>query len=328
MKKILFIYNKEMAPFIANDLKILRKHFEVRIARYSKLTDLFCIFRGILWSNLVFSWFASLHSFLAMILCKIVGRKGMVVAGGYDVAFCPEIKYGNTINWWKKWCPVLTLRWATLILTFSQSDTQETIKNAKADSSKIKLVYLGFDTNIYHTDRNVKKEPLVLTVGKISYSNLLRKGLKLFVESAHFLPQIQFALVGKWEDDSIQHLKSIASPNVSFLNQISSDELVDLYRRAKVYVQASQHEAFGCSLAEAMLCECIPVVSRVAALSEVVGGCGLYLKELTSDHLASTVKAALSQNSNLGKKARDRIKNLFPLEKREKFLVSLINNLR
>lgn len=327
MKKILFLYNKEMSSFIANDLKIMRKHFEVRIARYSKLTDLFCIFRGVLWSNLVFSWFASLHSFLAMFLCKIVGRKGVVVAGGYDVAFCPEIKYGNTIYWWKKWCPVLTLKWATLILTFSRSGTRETIINAKADSSKIKLVYLGFDSGIYNTDQNVQKEPLVLTVGTISDSNLLRKGLKLFVESAHFLPQTQFTLIGKWEDDSIRHLKSIASPNVSFLNQIGSDELVNLYRKAKVYVQASHHEAFGCSLAEAMLCECIPVVNRVAALPEVVGYCGLYIKDTTPRHLASTIRAVLSDNSNLGEKARDRIKNLFPLEKREKSLVSIIANL-
>jgi glycosyltransferase involved in cell wall biosynthesis len=328
MKKIIFIYNKEMASFIAKDLEILRKHYQVEVIRYSRITDLFFIIRGILWCDVVFSWFASLHSFFAVSLCKILGRKGVVVAGGYDVTSCPEIKYGNALYWWKKWCPVLTLRWANLVLTFSRADTRETIKNTKSNPSKLKLVYLGFDTNSFKIDPGVKKEQSVLTVGRISHSNLLRKGLRLFVESASHLPHTQFTLVGKWEDDSIQCLKSIATSNVRFLNHVDMSQLVEIYRKAKVYVQASHHEAFGCSLAEAMLCECIPVVNRVAALPEVVGDCGLYIKDLTPSHLASTIRFALSDNSDLGKKARERIKNLFPLEKREKSLISTIANLR
>lgn len=316
-----------MVSFIEKDLRILKKYYQVRVIRYSRFHDLLKIFQGVVWSDVVFSWFASLHSFFAVVFSKIIGRKSIVVAGGYDVAYCPQIKYGSISFWWKRWCSILTLRFATLISTVSMSNTQESIRNAKANPSKIRLIYHGFDFDLYKTDPNVKKEPVVLTVGKVSRSNLLRKGLELFVRSASLLPNFQFILAGKWADDSIQYLKSVASPNVRFLNNLEDKELLDIFRRSKVYVQASYHEAFGCSLAEAMLCECIPVVSKVAALPEVVGDTVFFVNSVNPIHLGTAIKSALSDNSNLGKKARNRIKNLFPLEKREKSLVSLIDNL-
>ena len=327
MTKILFVYNKEMVSFIQKDLNTLEKHFQVRVVRYSGITDLLKIFRGILWSNIVFSWFASLHSFYVVISSKIVGRKSIIVAGGYDVAFCPGIKYGSIFYWWKRWCSILTLKFATLILTISKANTQEAIENAKANRSKIKLVYLGFDFDYYKPNSNVKKESVVLTVGAVSRSNLLRKGLEVFVKSARLLPDFKFILAGKWADDSVDHLKSVAPPNVCFLNNLDDTALLDVFRKSKVYVQASYHEAFGCSLAEAMLCECIPVVTEVAALPEVVGDWGFFLLEQSPEKLAVLIKKALNSDPELGERARQRIKMVFPLEKREKDLLQIVEQL-
>jgi len=327
MTKILFVYNKEIVSFIQKDLNTLEKHFHVRVVRYSGTTDLLKIFRGILWSNIVFSWFASLHSFYVVIFSKIIGRKSIIVAGGYDVAFCPGIKYGSIFYWWKRWCSILTLKFATLILTISKANTEEAIENAKANRSKTKLVYLGFDFDYYKPNSNVKKEPVVLTVGAVSRSNLLRKGLEVFVKSAHLLPNFKFILVGRWMDDSVRHLKSVASRNIYFLDNLDNKELLNLFRRSKVYVQASYHEGFGCSLAEAMLCECIPVVTKVAALPEVVGDCGFFLIDQSPEKLAALINKALNGDPELGKRARERIKKLFPLEKREKTLLQIVEQL-
>jgi glycosyltransferase involved in cell wall biosynthesis len=327
MMKILFVYNKEMVSFIRKDLESLKNHFQVKVIRYCGITDLLKVFCGTLRSNVAFCWFASLNSFYVVTFSKIVGRRSIVVAGGYDVAFCPEIKYGHLSYWWKRWCSILTLKFATLILTVSKRNTQETIENARANSSKIKLVYHGFDFNRYKANPDVKKEPVVLTVGTVSRSNLLRKGLELFVKSARLLPNFKFILAGKWVDDCIDHLKSIASPNVCFLNNLDDTALLDVFTRSKVYVQASYHEAFGCSLAEAMLCECIPVVTKVAALPEVVGDCGFFLTDRSPEKLAVLIEQALNSDPDLGKRARGRIKQLFPLEKREKALLGIIEEL-
>ena len=101
-----------------------------------------------------------------------------------------------------------------------------------------------------------------------------------------------------------------------------------MYSRAKVYVQVSIHESFGCSVAEAMLCECIPVVSRRAALPEVVGDCGYYVNDLNPESVAEKIKEALLVSDGLGKRASERIKTVFPLKKRKVELLKAIKELR
>ena len=97
---------------------------------------------------------------------------------------------------------------------------------------------------------------------------------------------------------------------------------------AKVYVQASLHEAFGCSLAEAMLCECIPVVSRNGAIPEVVGDTGVYFDKLDPGEVAKGIIKALSMSSAYEKKARERIINEYPLEKRKILLLNTLEGLK
>ena len=98
--------------------------------------------------------------------------------------------------------------------------------------------------------------------------------------------------------------------------------MLKYYQRAKVYVQVSAHEGFGCSLAEAMLCECVPVVTNKGAIPEVVGDTGFYVPYGDLKATAEAIKEALK--SDRGKEARERIKRMFPVEKREEKLVSLI----
>jgi len=250
-----------------------------------------------------------------------------VVAGGYDVVSLPEIKYGLFSFWWMKWCPLMVFRYVDLILPISQNATRETLKNAKADPQKIRLIYLGFDTESFKPDAHLKKEPTAVTVGSVFKSNLQRKGLELFVRTSQLLPEVKFILVGRWVDDSINYLKSIAPSNVSFLNRLSDSELLKVLRKSKVYVQVSRHEGFGCSLAEAMLCECIPVVTKSAAIPEVVGDCGFFLTDQSPEKLAVLINKALNCDSGLGKKARERIEDVFPLAKRQSKLLELIKDL-
>jgi len=156
---------------------------------------------------------------------------------------------------------------------------------------------------------------------------LTKKGLELFVKSSRLVPEIEFMLVGRWIDDSVDYLKSIAASNMKFLGAIDQTALFALMSRAKVYVQVSRHESFGCALAEAMLCECVPVVTRSAAIPEVVGECGFFLSDESPEELAALIRKALDTDSGAGQKARERIENLFPLAKREEKLLDLMDSL-
>ena len=150
----------------------------------------------------------------------------------------------------------------------------------------------------------------------------IKKGLNLFVQCAKYLPDVPFVLVGPWKDGTVDRLKAIASSNVNFTGGLYGEDLVRIYSRAKVYVQISAHESFGCSVAEAMLCECVPVVTRRAALPSVVGDCGYYVDELTPKAIATQIEKALG--SDWRHQARKRIIRKFPLKRRQKELLAAV----
>lgn len=226
--------------------------------------------------------------------------------------------------WWKKWCPLFVFRHADLVLSVSNFTHQETINNAGADPERVRLLYHGFNAQEWQPVDGSVKEDMVLTVAYLKKENIHIKGLDLFVRTAAYLPSIPFFLVGEWEDQSIKILRAVAPPNVTFVRRVNREVLVQMYSVAKVYVQASLTEAFGCALAEAMLCDCMPVVSRRGALPEVVGDCGLYCDDLSRQGLAVQIRAALESPDCMGHKVRERIIQQFPLSKRRENLLALI----
>ena len=96
---------------------------------------------------------------------------------------------------------------------------------------------------------------------------------------------------------------------------VDDEELIKWYEKAKVYVQVSAHEGFGMSLAEAMLHQCVPVVTNRGALPEVVGDTGFYVPFNDKEATAEGIKKALK--SDKGILARKRIEDRFSLTKRD-----------
>ena len=332
--KILFVH-QGLQSFVKKDFDILMEKHEVRGLKFTGkkglffnlLPDLWKLLLGVIWCDFTFSWFGKLHAFFAVLFSLIFKKKSIVVAGGEDVVYAPEIKYGMFSFWWQKWCPLFVYRYADLILPPSEFHNQILMENAKPNSRKVKVINHAFDYNVFKKDPLVSKDGSVITVGGVTYENLTRKGLKLFVEAAGLLPSIRFMLIGPQPDDSIEVLKKIATPNVVFTGGVYGSDLIKVMAKATVYVQVSEYEGFGCSLAEAMLCEAVPVVSRKTALPMVVGDAGLYLDDLTAEDLAKNIRCALTMTEDAGKKARDRIIKNFPLEMRRQQLLEAVRTL-
>jgi len=322
--KILFVY-PHLSSFIKTDLEILQRHFDVIPHQWTRTRDIKNMLR-VIWyilrTDLSFIWFAGGHAARVVFLSKLFRKKSIVVVGDYEVAYVPEINYGLMLNPKSARRVNYVLKNADKVLAVSEFNKREILKcmNEK-ENEKVKLIYHGVDYNKFKP-QGEKDNRLVITVGYVTNSNLKRKGLETFVRAAKFLPDVEFVLIGKHIDDSIRYLKSIAPVNVKFTGFVSEDDLLKYYQRAKVYVQVSAHEGFGLSLAEAMLCECVPVVTNKGAIPEVVGDTGFYVPYGDPKATAEAIKEALK--SDRGKEARERIKRMFPIEKREEKLVSFI----
>ncbi len=327
MKRILYVRNQNQS-FDQIDLKLLQEKWTVR-DRYEKSIkkiNLFAILRDVLWSDMVFCWFASWHSLLPVLFARLLRKPALVVIGGYDTANLPESKYGSQRGGIRKWLARTVIHNATHLIVNSESARRESIENAGADPSKISLIYHGLEP-VSGPNILVSREQIALNVGGVWEENLLRKGLLPFVQAAKFLPDVRFVHVGKWYDQSIDILKSEAANNVEFKGFVSKEELETLFCQAAVYVQPSMHEGFGMSVAEAMTAGCIPVVTRVGSLPEVVGDAGIYSDSNAPQDIASAIKQALSANHQLRLKARERVVNEFAMARRQQALHQLITHI-
>lgn len=281
--------------------------------------------RGIKDADVLYCWFASWNSFWALIFAKLLGKPSILVIGGYDLANLPEANYGQQRGGLGKWVSRSAMKLATVLFTNSYYSQKEAEQNAGVSSRRVRVIYHGVP-DPFGALPKFPGEHMVLTVGKVEWPNLKRKGIEPFVRAAACLPDVQFVVIGDWADDSITYLQAFASPNVVFTGRVSDTELLAYYRRAAVYVQASLHEGFGLSVAEAMLAGCIPVVTRAGSLPEVVGDCGIYSDSPEPSDVAKAIRTALNSPPSLREDGRRRILSLFPMRQRGQALQQVIQS--
>ena len=324
--KIVFIYY-DFSSFVKQDYEILSKHFEVEKVNYRTPKDIFKMARAIFNSDLTYAWFASGHSFIAVLLSILLRKKSVVIVGGYDVAFAPEINYGQyTLGWHKRKYADFVLKNADLVLAVSEFTKKEAI--VRVTSQKIKLIYNAIDINLFRprSERDSgERENIVLTVASGQKDVIRLKGLDAFIKAAAYLPDARFVVLGLSQQD-INTLKRLrSSSNVELSGYMDQGHLITYYQKAKVYCQLSYRESFGMALAEAMACGCVPVVTKRGALPEVVETTGYFVPYGDPKAIAKGIEMALS--SNKGNDARERIKSMFSMQRREEKMVSLLENL-
>lgn len=327
-KKLKILFVKSItSSFIEKDIEIIRKHFDVRVVdfvlsrknlkRTLKIAP--NMIMGVIWADTTFSWFGDIHAAFAVLLSKIFRKKSIVVVGGYEVVKAPEIGYGAMLNPMSARVVKYVLDNAEKILAVSGFNKEEILKYT--NPKNVELVYNAVDCDKFKP-QGEKDNDLVITVGGVTNNTLKTKGLEIFVKTAEYLPNTKFILVGQAYDNSIEHLKAIASSNVEFLGYVPHKDLHKWYQKAKVYCQLSYRESFGVAVIEAMCCECVPVVTKRAALPEVVGDTGFYVPYGDPEATAEVIKEALK--SDKGKIASERVKNMFPIKRREKELKEII----
>jgi glycosyltransferase involved in cell wall biosynthesis len=312
--RVLFVYSI-LPSFVKNDLSILKKHFCVtplKVATWSvprkgtDIGDFWCLFREILHSDVVYMWWADINAFFSILFCKVLRKKCVIVVGGSEVAYLPELNVGGLVNPFNRIKVKLILSYAWKVFVVSQSSFNELRRLVKLNN--VKTIHNGVNTDWFKPKG--AKERIVLTVGSAK-----RKRLDVFVKVAQELPDERFIIIGNY-DTGVK--------NVTIIPYVSDEELLSLYQRTKVYVQLSAHEGFGVALAEAMSCGCIPVVSNRYAMPEVVGDSGSVVEYEDVDR---TVKAIERSFEVTTAKPRERIVNFFSLKNRESILVQeLVSN--
>jgi glycosyltransferase involved in cell wall biosynthesis len=323
-KKVALVYYS-FSSFVRQDYEILSNHFNVKKVIYKRLKDGLNIMSAVLKSDVSFSWFAGGHAFLAVLFSRIFGKKSIVVVGGYDVAYLPEIDYGQfTQAWHKRIMTRFALRYADRVLVVDPSLKEDAVKNARISGDNFEYLPTGYDYEKFKSGGRKRDIAMTVCVGD-NWNRIKVKGVDIFVKAACRLPDIKFLVIGLG-GNALDKIQEIAPPNVELIGPVSQEKLISYYQEAKIYCQLSRREGLPNALCEAMLCECVPVGTKCYGIPTAIGDCGFYVPYGEPEATAKAIAKALN-SPDKGRRARERIKDLFTLDRREKRLVQILEEL-
>ena len=319
---ILFI-SAFSTTFINDDLEVLERHFNVRRQIGHGLFSVLRIVLGVLNSDIVFSWFASVYGSIGVAVGKFFGLKSAIVVGGLDVAKEKELGYGIWLSPWKSRLVRYALRKADRVLVVDPSLREDAVRLADYDGKNIVYLPTGYDSSFWRPVG--EKEPFVLTVANVKTETRLRvKGIDTLIKAAERLLQVKFVVIGV---DPALALQLRPPLNMEYYPAMPQQDLLPFYRQAKVYCQPSLREGLSNALCEAMLCQCIPVATAIGGNLTAVGDSGILIPSGDLDALVAAVEHAIEMPAEAGAKGRARIVALFPKEKRQSELVRIIESL-
>lgn len=344
---ILFIFPVKM-PFVKRDIEILRKYFEVIEYHFQPQKSFFgmlkeqvklllWLFRHITKAHFIYIWFCDYHALLPVLFAKIKSIRSYIVVGGYDGSYMPTIDYGVFNKPLRAKIVTAAYKNASLImpvdesleLGFNQYTGLKTgLKSFISDlKTPIKIIPTSYDSDVWKMSvPSVPKQNIVLSVGAAStIQTFKRKGFDLLIEVAKKMPDVRFKLVGIKKELYLSIQEMIPS-NVEVIAFLPQEQLLDYYSESKVYCQLSLNEGLPVSLCEAMLCECVPVGSAVNGIPKAIGDCGFILEQKDVEQAVSLIRKALESDHELGKKARNRMQQLFPKNLREEMLLQVIQS--
>lgn len=331
----LFFTDRGDASFILRDLRTLETFNEVR--RYSfkagKWGLPFELLRALLVSlrevpkcDIVVCQFGGWNAWIPLRVARWWGKPSVLVLHGTDCVSLPSIGYGNFRKWPLRWVTARCMRLAARLLpvheslVLSENDYATGVMTRQGIDAYLgsahapaTVLHHGFDVAWWEMGENTERSGfLTVVVGAGSPTTRALKGIDLLLECARAFPEERFSVVGS----DAPRLEGLPG-NVRFLGRMSQEQLRRLYQSQRFYVQLSMSEGFGCALAEAMLCGCVPIVSSAGSLPDIVGDTGYVLRRRDGDALNALIRAALADTQkDEPDKARARIVDRFPLQRR------------
>lgn len=347
MKNKLLYFHAGKSSFVIKDIEILQEKFYVidfffdtsNKKQYLLLLikQKFFLLRHIFGTKLVVCQFAGNHTFLPILFSKLFFKKSIIVAGGTDCVSFPSINYGNFNNSFLAKTTAFSFKRCNLIIPVHQTLVEYDYNYQPNDFKKqgyqffipniktpYEVIYNGYDSKKWFCDTEKEKNSFVtIGAGLDSRFGFNLKGIDLIFAIAPQFPNCTFYIVGG------AGIGKTTPPNVKLLDKIPNNELRLFLSKMQFYMQLSMSEGFPNALSEGMLCECVPIVSNVGGMSDIVSDCGYILKHKNINELYELVNTALNnfELDKLGKKARQRVVENYTFENRKQKLLAAIDKL-
>lgn len=272
--------------------------------------------------------FGGYHSFVSVLVARINGSRSYIILNGTDSAAIPEFGYGFLRGGLMKWCCYYSYQRCTRLLPVSSSlvETENTYafeyprriglgQSFPGNHFSSAIVSNGFDVDFWKQTVPNKESGSFLTVCGSNGYHL--KGIDLIFQAAIHFKNCTFNVAG------INHLDG-APDNVNFLGFLNKEQLRLAYSQTQFYLQLSIWEGFGCALCEAMLCQCIPIVSNVNILPQLATRDGFILMNRNAEELIDLINEVVKNPPSDVEKFRRHIVENYRIDARIDQLLQVI----
>lgn len=194
-------------------------------------------------------------------------------------------------------------RHAKIIIAPSEFTKKELIELYKIKPDLIKVVYLGYDKNLFHPllDHGAMKkflierqisEPYLLYIGRLEKKKNIKNLIEAFLEASAENKKLKLVLVGApgYGYEEFGELIGRHQNSIIHLPHLTHREISYLYSRALSFIFPSWYEGFGLPLLEAMACGCPVLASSVSSIPEVAGEAALYFDPHDKTEMAAAIK--------------------------------------
>ena len=218
---------------------------------------------------------------------------------------------GNFIrNTLVKFLMELSINACDILIVDSDFAKKEIVEILNIKKEKVVVIYLGIDAK-YLNDNNQQylkdfnyKNYILSVLSCVRYHNIidLLKGFKLFKREN--LSNLSFVLVLQVLDKNYflqvqRYIKSNFLENeIIFMHDLNNDYLVNLYKKADLYIFTSYCEVFGLTSLEAMSQGCPVFISNRSAIPEINSDAVDYFNPDNPIEIKNGIKKILSNHEH------------------------------
>lgn len=186
-----------------------------------------------------------------------------------------ELAYRRVVYGW-------TARRSRLVVAISAHVKNTLVERLRLEPERVRVIHLGVDLERFTPGDGPRESFLLYPANRWPHKNHERlfEALRLIRRER---PELRLVLTGAG------HEGKPLPVDVEARGRVSSDELVDLYRRAAALVFPSLYEGFGQPPIEAMACGCPVACSNTTALPEVVGDAARLFDATSAEAIAEAV---------------------------------------
>lgn len=335
-KNILFI-KLSNASFITQDEIILKKNFNVTTYFYgtnkglkaiqSLIRVFFYLFVNIWKFSIVYIWFADYHSVFPALFTWVFKKKTIIVLGGFDVAKIPEHNYGGHMKPIRSFFIKASCYFSYKLLAVSEFVKQSSqISISSKMLFKTEVICNAIDTHDFRNLNRSRKNQIIYVSAAEDLKRAQIKGIDRLLHIAQLLPEFTFILVGVSDTFLKQEFEIRNIANLRTIPFVKKDKLISLYNESKVVLQLSIIESFGVAVIEAMSCGCVPVVSNIGGLKEVVSDDNGYKVDRMNDiQICDSILNAIDSFEEKSPLLHDYVSQKFSVQSREKALIKVID---